>query len=1639
MTDIVGRLLNKWLGERRKHKSVNVDQRISDNIQRIVKELMKKLNDGTDEISKRYCESDIEGIITIIPYHKPLCKALMRTFLYMNGLKVGKRRKIEVEDDTEEQSFLKCIVGTTVMLKMLKKYCWFEDYMQYALRITKGRVEAQGRESNYGICGGMDFDQLKIGSTLIGENVAKLIKGKDSEIADYGNLQNMIGPWCEQEGWKVKEIPGKGKGGHKKKEWMEKGKMEELEKIVEDKGKKEEGKLDKVLEEMEKKRKSLREKDPCYQNTTGALDDEEELTITEWFTRFFNNPSEDDDKEDNLYEWKVFEANSAVCDQDSDDGKYDASTYKDFCKIMLKNVMMVENGNNQYKLPENSSLKCQKKHIPICDLLKIWMMDMGAFCVPTDVMKYVFKALEGIRTGWKTEKDYVECEYGKISDLYRGNEDMLPKVQELLRSSTVSEKLGELNKKTWCDASKVQDRTPNSRAGIEPRADESAQGVPDPNNGTLQELTNLVKEVQEKVNEEETELSEIVGEAIKEVLSPQGKASSAALGKKNLLADRRTRNWVNRTRGKESDKGGKRTKGGRKPDKGELDKGENARFKDCSVENDLCKRVDCVGHNWFKDRIGKSGSKQNWCQFWDPDVQKELEKLSKAMTNTETGEGGVCKGIVEENAGTSNKEANRKACEYIVKGLEHIYKIRPNGDWTEDDGDKQKKMERNKIFGQTMSCVLLNIYADQLIQKSSAQGCSVDEKIIGEAFSKGNSHKDSSCKGGNNNCFVCTRQKNIDCTLNVTKYLWEEKNNCQTDYNKVKTKVEGLLSKDDRVKRTLKSICRDCTKETALCGRLNCIAHNWFEDRIDNKGAKRNWCTFWNTDAKSRLNEISEKMMTVSEDINSLCQNTVGKNVTLNAAGKKACQYIFAGLKGIYSPEENTEVPNKKKARNNRLTDQTMYCLFLNAYADLLIEKTKGQVCLITEEEIQKMFEKGNENKDTWCKDKINGNDCVKCTRDPNYKNCTLNVNDDLWKSNGGCDTNKENVKIKEEEVFDKGKNDPQKPEIKKALDALTAINKNNTFCDRVKCIYYRWGENRKIGDYVNWNQFWEPDVRKRLEELSEKITKGDSTIDPLCNNADGGSTTLSGEQKKACTYIVRGLEHIYKIERGTDGTEQKKDDNLIFHRTFSCILLNAYADKLLEAGNPHCITEDTIQKAFVAGNTQKDTWCKEKDKNNECEVCKREEYKDCKIGDKKETIGHKVEELFRNDKKKKEIDDLKKTLETICPTVSVKPATSEITPQPAQKVTDQSGGASSSNEGAARSLEPLSPSQPPPAAPSGDPGRSALQPLPGKTPQIKADKVTDWMIESKGKGSVQVTDATVSDPNHGMDNTPDPYGNGPFILGTNDDPASGVSKDSPTLTDPTDSQTPSTGENPHSSGSGSTGTWNPGSSGSGSTRTWNPGSSGHGSTGNQNTGSPRSTPPQAAGGIKPQKVVNVTKDGIDLSDFIPYLPTIPVLIGIFAMNYFLWKYFTMGKRRRRHKRAHRVRGPPSLEEQPLDHVDDEADGSHEYTLVKERQPRRWPRRSPGKKPVSRRTIIDIHLEVLDECQREDLHSTKEDFFEILVQAFMGSNFIKEEKVPKEYVLKEQVPSSVSEFREEDFVPKEDVPMEEVRSSEFRV
>ncbi|SBO19879.1 SICAvar, type I (fragment), partial [Plasmodium knowlesi strain H] len=173
------------------------------------------------------------------------------------------------------------------------------------------------------------------------------------------------------------------------------------------------------------------------------------------------------------------------------------------------------------------------------------------------------------------------------------------------------------------------------------------------------------------------------------------------------------------------------------------------------------------------------------------------------------------------------------------------------------------------------------------------------------------------------------------------------------------------------------------------------------------------------------------------------------------------------------------------------------------------------------------------------------------------------------------------------------------------------------------------------------------------------------------------------------------------------------------------------------------------------------------------------------------------------------------------------------------------------------------------------------------------------------------------------------------------------------------------------------------------------------------------------------EKTLENTVCPILLTDLLtPFLPLAPVSIGLSAMAYYLWKYFgPLGKGGPRLRRSPAEIHGPSVQEQVLDHV--QQDASHEYQLVKERKPRSVPARTKRSGRVNRRTIIEIHFEVLDECQKGDTQVNQKDFLELLVQEFMGSELMEEEEqVPKEEVLMEGVPLEL--------VPIEEVPMERV-------
>ncbi|ANQ06501.1 SICA antigen [Plasmodium coatneyi] len=243
---------------------------------------------------------------------------------------------------------------------------------------------------------------------------------------------------------------------------------------------------------------------------------------------------------------------------------------------------------------------------------------------------------------------------------------------------------------------------------------------------------------------------------------------------------------------------------------GEIEQTLEELCKDCRKVNDLCKRAQCVTINWFRDRLTNGGEgRQNWCRFWDTDVKGELEKLSKAIIKEDKSDEPLCNNINGKNTAT---EAEKKACQYITRGLEYIYGIR------EQKGQNYLNQQKNNpIFYRTIGCAFLNVYADRLQQLKPSK-CNV-QNGIDHAFEKSNEikGKTSPCNS-DSKCFVCTRHKGLSCTLSVEDKLLNERpgQNCEKDRKNIKNKLDDMLDKDNTgIKQTLDHITTICKPKPA--------------------------------------------------------------------------------------------------------------------------------------------------------------------------------------------------------------------------------------------------------------------------------------------------------------------------------------------------------------------------------------------------------------------------------------------------------------------------------------------------------------------------------------------------------------------------------------------------------------------------------------------------------------------------------------------------------------------------------------------------------------------------------------------------------------------------------------------------------
>ncbi|KJP84737.1 hypothetical protein AK88_05632 [Plasmodium fragile] len=240
-----------------------------------------------------------------------------------------------------------------------------------------------------------------------------------------------------------------------------------------------------------------------------------------------------------------------------------------------------------------------------------------------------------------------------------------------------------------------------------------------------------------------------------------------------------------------------------------------------------------------------------------------------------------------------------------------------------------------------------------------------------------------------------------------------------------------------------------------------------------------------------------------------------------------------------------------------------------------------------------------------------------------------------------------------------------------------------------------------------------------------------------------------------------------------------------------------------------------------------------------------------------------------------------------------------------------------------------------------------------------------------------------------------------------------------------------------HDTGSsGAAGPTGPGSTGTGSTGTTNPRSSGTGSTGHQ---PPSPVPSPGRNNVQStgSNGTNANKDpGLDL-DFKPHADgiggaygpnaapidphrtvisehppkgpggpdgpdltadvltaTTPILLFVASvivavLGYSLWKYFAyLGQRRRRTYRTVRDVPSPPLDEEILDHLQrGEPPPDYGYTIIRDRQPASTSGRARPPR-VHTRTIIELHLEVLNECEATEWENVNDDYLQILVEEF---------------------------------------------------
>ncbi|SBO28332.1 SICAvar, type I (fragment) [Plasmodium knowlesi strain H] len=1078
--------------------------------------------------------------------------------------------------------------------------------------------------------------------------------------------------------------------------------------------------------------------------------------------------------------------------------------------------------------------------------------------------------------------------------------------------------------------------------------------------------------------------------------------------------------------------------------------------KPCTEGKDLCEQLTCTAGKWGVNRSGTPST-------WDNIISSSNWLLTGVLGGMKSNQEKVAHYCNDPtwNDDDAAGAANKTACKLVAGGLHYISSIQENYSLGKNGVGENKNPYDNQEYKQLGHCLALRAVVEEMKKRSKI--CDIS-KGIETAFSAASAIRKKHCTN-NKPC--------IECKLD------EDYNSCPsgTDPNvKIKDKLEELLPKKEKeVGSALTNITETSgNKGPSLCDRLQCLA-----SRVE-ASSNPNACEFWNDGVKPKLQAMFKQIEEKGSDTsrNNTNYATCGRfgDGNTDSVERKACNHIAEGLKYI---------KKNAKSDNDQLFEGTVACIALNMYANNIIKESQDK-CPIDEAKITQMFNYWNIINNSSCLDSGGiTNGCFKCNRLENsdFGGCHLSVADALVAtSQNNCNTNAtEAIKVRTEMKVLLEDNDPSKsiPQVKTTLSEIT--NTKSSFCTQLQCAakqYYAKVKSKPPGNStgVNWETLstitemdsfcskmqcaakqyakmqnggqpkttlsWEEIndvVKEELTKLIGHITNEDKWKDvaALCGNVSSStSNDTPGEEKakqKACKLFASGLKHISEIKDDTN------KDVVPLRKTMMCAALNLYADQLINKSTEQCPLDkqkmtDVIDATFLKSDAimkNGGTSCSGvSNGTNSCFICTRHSpFPPCQIGSiSTDKVKERMNELLEQKKSETKIDetlDKINSKDTFCTQIqcAIKQHYNKNKNKNGQSGVMTTPNWSEIENDAKGELSKLLGHMLQPSEQNAV--TQYCQDYDWYTlghKQSKTNKAACLLFAAglkniyvRGKGQVkgpsfeqtmgclflkeyakQLKELAKKEkeykvhPNCSVDSGINyAFSKSKNIMEEIRQCKENVNKDCFECKIDIDYDDCSIG--------------------------------------NAKVGSEVNKmfedPPNKN---HMQQTLENTVCPILLTDILtPFLPLAPVSIGLSAMAYYLWKYFgPLGKGGARFRRSPAEIPGPSVQEQVLDHV--QQDSSHEYRLVKERKPRSVPTRTKRSGRVNRRTIIEIHFEVLDECQKGDTQLNQKDFLELLVQEFMGSEFMEEEQVPKEEVLMEGVPL--------EGVPMESVPMERVPS-----